>query len=60
MNEDPPEQALAPTIEEALSHELRNPLSPILNTLTILRRMRTNDLIIDKVGNIVQTSSGGY
>ena len=36
-----------------LSHELRNPLSPILNALEILRRMRTNDPIIEQAGVII-------
>jgi PAS domain S-box-containing protein len=36
-----------------LSHELRNPLSPILNALNILRRMKTNDPIIVQAGNII-------
>ncbi len=36
-----------------LSHELRNPLSPILNALSILRQMRTGDPIIEQAGNII-------
>jgi CheY-like chemotaxis protein len=36
-----------------LSHELRNPLSPILNALSILRQMRTDDPIIEQAGNII-------
>jgi PAS domain S-box-containing protein len=36
-----------------LSHELRNPLSPILNALEILRRMKTNDPIIEQAGDII-------
>jgi PAS domain S-box-containing protein len=36
-----------------LSHELRNPLSPILNALNILRQMKTNDPIIEQAGNII-------
>ena len=36
-----------------LSHELRNPLSPILNALSILRQMRTNDPIIEQASNII-------
>ena len=36
-----------------LSHELRNPLSPILNALNILRRMKTNDPIIEQAGDII-------
>ncbi len=36
-----------------LSHELRNPLSPILNALNILRQMKTDDPIIAQAGNII-------
>ncbi len=36
-----------------LSHELRNPLSPILNALSILRQMRTEDPVIEQAGNII-------
>ena len=36
-----------------LSHELRSPLSPIVNALSILRQMRTNDPIIENAGNII-------
>lgn len=36
-----------------LSHELRNPLSPILYALNILRQMKTNDPIIEQAGNII-------
>jgi PAS domain S-box-containing protein len=36
-----------------LSHELRNPLSPILNALSILRQMKTDDPIIEQAGNII-------
>jgi PAS domain S-box-containing protein len=36
-----------------LSHELRNPLSPILNALSILRQMKTGDPIIEQAGNII-------
>ncbi len=41
-----------------LSHELRSPLSPILNALSILRRMRTNDPIIEQAGNIIDRQVG--
>ena len=41
-----------------LSHELRSPLSPILNALGILRRMRTNDPIIENAGNIIDRQVG--
>jgi PAS domain S-box-containing protein len=36
-----------------LSHELRNPLSPILNALSIFRQMKTDDPIITQAGNII-------
>ena len=36
-----------------LSHELRNPLSPILNALSILRQMKTDDPIIEQAGDII-------
>ena len=36
-----------------LSHELRSPLSPIVNALSILRQMRTNDPIIENAGHII-------
>ncbi len=36
-----------------LSHELRSPLSPILNALSILGQMKTNDPIIEQAGNII-------
>lgn len=41
-----------------LSHELRSPLSPILNALNILRQMRTNDPIIEQAGNIIERQVG--
>jgi len=41
-----------------LSHELRNPLSPILNALNIMRQMRTNDPIIEQAGNIIDRQVG--
>ena len=41
-----------------LSHELRSPLSPILNALNILRQMRTNDPIIEQAGNIIDRQVG--
>jgi PAS domain S-box-containing protein len=37
-----------------LSHELRSPLSPIVNALSILRQMQTNDPIIENAGNIIE------
>ncbi|MDZ4781333.1 MAG: ATP-binding protein [Planctomycetia bacterium] len=36
-----------------LSHELRNPLAPILNALSVIRQMKTNDPIIEQAGNIM-------
>lgn len=36
-----------------LSHELRSPLSPIVNALSILRQMRTDNPIIENAGNII-------
>lgn len=36
-----------------LSHELRSPLAPILNSLSILRRMRTDNPIIEQAGEII-------
>ncbi len=36
-----------------LSHELRSPLSPIVNALSILRQMRTNDPVIENAGHII-------
>jgi PAS domain S-box-containing protein len=41
-----------------LSHELRNPLSPILNSLNILRQMKTTDPIIEQAGNIIDRQVG--
>lgn len=41
-----------------LSHELRNPLSPILNALNILRQMKTNDPIIEQAGRIIDRQVG--
>jgi CheY-like chemotaxis protein len=41
-----------------LSHELRSPLSPILNAVQILRRMKTNDPIIEQSGNIIDRQVG--
>ena len=36
-----------------LSHELRSPLSPIVNAISILRQMKTNDPIIEQAGDII-------
>ena len=37
-----------------LSHELRNPLSPILNALSILKHVRTDDPVIQQAGGIIE------
>ena len=36
-----------------LSHELRSPLSPIVNALNILRQMKTGNPIIESAGHII-------
>jgi PAS domain S-box-containing protein len=36
-----------------LSHELRNPLSPIVNALSILKQLKTEDPIIDQACNVI-------
>lgn len=36
-----------------LSHELRSPLSPIRNAVSILRQIRTNDPIIEQAASII-------
>ena len=41
-----------------LSHELRSPLSPIMNSLNILRQMKTNDPIIEQAGNVIDRQVG--
>ena len=41
-----------------LSHELRSPLSPILNALQILRQMKTNDPIIEQAGDVINRQIG--
>lgn len=41
-----------------LSHELRSPLSPILNALQILRQVKTDDPIIEQAGNIIDRQVG--
>jgi PAS domain S-box-containing protein len=41
-----------------LSHELRNPLSPILNALGILKQIRTQDPIIRQAGGIIERQVG--
>jgi PAS domain S-box-containing protein len=37
-----------------LSHELRNPLSPILNALDVQRQVKTDDPILRQAGNIIE------
>jgi PAS domain S-box-containing protein len=41
-----------------LSHELRSPLSPILNSLQILRQMKTNDPIVEQAGDVIDRQIG--
>ncbi len=41
-----------------LSHELRSPLSPIRNALSILRQIKTNDPIITQAGDIIDRQVG--
>jgi len=41
-----------------LSHELRSPLSPIINALNILRRMKTNDPIIEQAVKVIDRQVG--
>ena len=41
-----------------LSHELRSPLSPIINALNILRQMKTSDPIIEQAGNVIDRQVG--
>jgi PAS domain S-box-containing protein len=41
-----------------LSHELRSPLSPIMNALNILRQMKTSDPIIEQAGNVIDRQVG--
>jgi PAS domain S-box-containing protein len=37
-----------------LSHELRNPLSPILNALDVQRQVKSDDPILQQAGNIIE------
>ncbi|HEX3151222.1 MAG TPA: ATP-binding protein [Gemmataceae bacterium] len=41
-----------------LSHELRSPLSPILNALSIFRQVKTTDPIIEQAGSIIDRQVG--
>jgi PAS domain S-box-containing protein len=41
-----------------LSHELRNPLAPILNALHVQRQIKTDDPILQQAGNIIERQVG--
>ena len=41
-----------------LAHELRNPLSPILNALGILKQVRTDNPVIQQAGGIIERQVG--
>jgi PAS domain S-box-containing protein len=41
-----------------LSHELRNPLSPILNALDVQRQIKTDDPILQQAGDIIERQVG--
>ena len=41
-----------------LSHELRNPLSPILNALGILRGVKSDDPIVQQAGSVIERQIG--
>jgi PAS domain S-box-containing protein len=41
-----------------LSHELRNPLSPILNALNIQRQIKTDDPILQQAADIIERQVG--
>ena len=41
-----------------LSHELRNPLAPILNALNVQRHLKTDDPILQQAGNIIERQVG--
>jgi PAS domain S-box-containing protein len=41
-----------------LSHELRNPLSPILNALGILQGIKTDDPIVQQAGSVIERQIG--
>jgi len=41
-----------------LSHELRNPLSPILNALDVQRHVKTDDPILRQAGDIIERQVG--
>ncbi len=41
-----------------LSHELRNPLSPILNALNVQRQVKTDDPILRQAGDIIERQMG--
>lgn len=41
-----------------LSHELRNPLAPILNAVNIQRRLVSHDPVLQQTGNIIERQVG--
>jgi PAS domain S-box-containing protein len=41
-----------------LSHELRSPLSPILNALNVQRQVKTDDPILQQAGDIIERQVG--
>jgi len=41
-----------------LSHELRNPLAPILNALSIQREMKTADPLLQQAGKVIERQVG--
>jgi PAS domain S-box-containing protein len=41
-----------------LSHELRNPMSPILNALNVQRQVKTDDPILQQAGEIIERQVG--
>jgi PAS domain S-box-containing protein len=41
-----------------LSHELRNPLSPILNALNVQRQVKTDDPLLQQAGEIIERQVG--
>ena len=41
-----------------LSHELRNPLSPILSALNVQRQIKTDDPILQQAGDIIERQVG--
>jgi PAS domain S-box-containing protein len=41
-----------------LSHELRNPLAPILNSVSILRAIKTDDPIVQQASSVIERQVG--